>query len=120
MQGTLVERDGKLYVLYSSPCTLTPELCKSWYRVLRCDNYCAYAPLPGDRVHDVYPGIWNAFRDGGRDGGAHTGTVIVDEKATPEHFSREPIPPPKVRGGKELRWYRGQWEKLMAKGWVAA
>lgn len=30
------------------------------------------------------------------------------------------VPAPKVRGNKPVRWYRGRWEKLMAKGWVSA
>lgn len=39
--------------------------------------------------------------------------------ARAELVERDAVPPPVV-GRRELRWRDGRWEKLLAKGWVAA
>jgi len=47
--------------------------------------------------------------------------LVNGGKTTPTKGESEPVPPPRVRRGIELRWYRGRWEKLLKReGWVTA
>jgi len=118
MQGTLVEREGKLYVRYS--CTEYAEPFENvhyWLVTATKGNpYSADRPGAGDDATYRGTGSWhtsNAAR-------SSTGSVSTGAGDTQAAFrERNEVPAPPARG-KELRWNNGCWERLLKKGWVPA
>lgn len=118
MEGKLKNRDGKLYVLYSTTEYSTPERVNLWWRVVNVtgNRYNANRPGDGDTaVSSGYGGSWSTSGTNGPSGGVSTG----DGRTEAEFVERVPVEPPAARG-KELRWNNGRWEKLMANGWEPA
>ena len=118
MEGTLKNRNGKLYVLYTSDEYSEPFRQFIWWRVLetRGTGY-SERPEAGDLATSTGGGGWRT-----RNPSTHrsTGSVSTGTGSTQaETVERVSINPPPA-GGKELRWRDGRWEKLMAKGWVPA
>jgi hypothetical protein len=118
MEGTLKNRNGKLYVLYTSDEYSEPFRQYLWWRVLetRGTGY-GERPEAEDIATSSGGGEWRT-----RNPSTHrsTGSVSTGTGSTQaELVERVSIPPP-AAGGKELRWRDGRWEKLMAKGWMPA
>lgn len=112
IQGKIVERDGKLYVHYTYDEYSEPFRQNMLWRILerRREHGGMRVPEVGDAVRSERGGSW-----------AGNGSVITGDGSTPaEIVERVPIPPPIVPRGKQLRWYDGRWEKLMARGWMPA
>jgi hypothetical protein len=117
LEGTLKNRDGKLYVVYSTTDYARPVRVILWWTVVKTTNnpYNANRPSAGDKATSRGGGQWSTFGANGPSGGVSTGSG-----STQAEFREEvEVMPPPARG-KELRWRDGQWEKLMAKGWVPA
>lgn len=118
MEGTLKNRNGKLYVLYTYDEYSEPYRQFIWYRVLesRGSGY-GDRPEAGDVATSSRGGEWQTH-----DPSTHraTGSVSTGTGSTQaETVERVSVSPP-TAGGKELRWHDGRWEKLLAKGWVPA
>lgn len=113
MTGKLKNRNGKLYVLYVYNEFAEPFRQYTWWRVLevRRNAHNALSPEPEDEVTYRGNGYWSA--------GSRGGVVTGDGKNQAEMVERVSVLAPPSRG-KELRWHDGKWERLMAKGWVAA
>lgn len=118
IEGTLKARDGKLYVLYTYDESAEPFRQRIWYRVLEMRGTGhGDRPEAEDIAASAGGGEWRT-----RNPATHrsTGTVSTGGgSARAELVERDVVPPPVV-GRKELRWRDGHWEKLLAKGWVAA
>ncbi len=113
MTGKILRRNGKLYVLYVYNEHEVPFRQHIWWRVLELHRnpYNLRSPDDGDEVTYKGNGRWSV----GLGGFVMTG----ESKTQAETIERVSVlaPPPR---GKELRWHDGQWERLLAKGWVAA
>ncbi len=110
ISGKIQNRDGKLYVLYTSSEDSEPFRQHLWYRILERHRLpgSVTAPDEGDEVTtSVGEGGWRG----------RGGYVFVENR--PDIVERVPIPPPPARG-KPLRWNYGHWEKLTARGWTPA
>lgn len=116
MQGTLVKRGSNMYVLYETTFDSSPELHRLWWRVVQIRfGSLGGPPQVGDAVSWSGEGWWGVTsRSGG--GAVFTGPGNTEA----EHREIVSVPPPKVRKGIELRWYRGRWEKLLKTGWAPA
>jgi len=117
MEGLLKNRNGKLYVLYTSDEDDEPFRQFIWWRVLesRGTGY-GERPEAGD-IASFGGGEWRTRNPSTHRG---TGTVSTGSGSTrAETVERVGIPPP-TAGGKELRWHRGEWQKLLRTGWVSA
>jgi hypothetical protein len=88
-----------------------------WWRVVQVvgNQYNANRPDAGDAATSRGGGQWSTHGSSGPSGGVSTGTG-----STQAEFREEVEVPPPASRGKELRWKDGQWEKLMASGWVPA
>lgn len=120
MVGKIVDRNGKLYVLYETASDSKPEITYLWWLVEKTigNPYHCDRPEPGDVATYRSDGTWSTHRP---DTCSSSGSVYTghgDTKAT--HSETVSAPGPKVRAGIETRWYRGHWEKLLKKGWVPA
>ena len=118
MEGKLVERDGKLYVVYASTDYSRPSRTVLWWRVVQSTGnpYSAQRPSAGDSARSTgYGGSWTTSGGNGSSGSVSTG----DGRTQAEFREEVPVLPPNARG-KELRWHDGRWEKLMARGWEPA
>jgi hypothetical protein len=114
MEGKLVARGGKMYVLYETTQYGTPEMVRLWWPVQQWqrDPYSANSPQVGDAVRYADQGWWHVTS---RPSG---GNVSTGSGSTDAEFREEvPVPRPKVRGNIEVRWYQGRWEKLLKTGW---
>jgi len=114
MQGKLVARGGKMYVLYETTQDSTPEMTRLWWRVEQWqrDPYSANSPEVGDTVRYADNGWWHVTSR------SSAGNVSTGSGSTDAEFRETvPVPRPKVRSNVEVRWYRGQWEKLLKTGW---
>jgi hypothetical protein len=113
MTGKLKSRNGKLYVLYVYNEFAEPFRQYIWWRVLEVHRnaYNMSSPEPEDEVTYRGNGYWSA--------GSRGGVVTGDGNNQAETIERVSVLAPPSRG-KELRWNDGQWERLTAKGWVAA
>jgi hypothetical protein len=117
MEGQLKNRDGKLYVVYSTTEYGRPTRVNLWWRVVQIvgNQYNANRPSAGDTATSRGGGQWSTHGSSGPSGGVSTGTG-----STQAEFREEVEVPPPASRGKELRWQDGRWEKLMASGWVPA
>ena len=113
MTGKLKSRNGNLYVLYVNTEFAEPFRQFIWWRVLEVhrNGYNMYSPEPEDELTYQRNGYWSA--------GSRGGVVTGDGNQPAETIERVGVLPPPSRG-KSLRWNDGQWERLTAKGWVAA
>jgi hypothetical protein len=121
MEGTLKNRNGKLYVLHTSDEYSEPFRQYIWYRVLETRG-TGYGERPEAGDLATYSGISGGGEWRTRNPSTHrsTGSVSTGSGATQaETVERVSVTPP-AAGGKELRWHDGRWEKLLAKGWVPA
>ncbi len=118
---TLVERDGWLYVREDQIDYQAPVLTRLYYptggrlahlaRILGSEED-AKAKI-GTRLTRQATISWQFF-----DNQAIRYRLEHDGQTRPTWIEREPIPEPKQRGKKlPLRWHRGAWQKLTAKGW---
>lgn len=113
MEGKVLNRNGKTYVLYVYNEYAEPYRQFVWWRIheTRRDPYSMRSPEDGDLVRYQGNGVWK---------GEHGGTVVTgDGKTQAETTERVSVQAP-LSGGKELRWNDGRWQKLMARGWVDA
>ena len=117
MEGKLKNRDGRLYVVYSTTEYGRPIRVNLWWRVVQAigNQYNANRPSAGDTATSRGGGQWSTYGSNGPSGGVSTGTG-----STQAEFREEVEVPPPASRGKELRWKDGQWEKLMASGWAPA
>lgn len=115
MQGRLVDRDGALHVLYQTTFNGEPIRRSLYWRVLQTTGnpYGHERPTAGDSVRYSGSGSWAVTSR--LAGGVSTGDGTADAAFVED----APVPPPPARG-KELRWYQGRWQRLMAKGWIDA
>ena len=113
LEGKIKNRNGQLYVLYTTTLSSEPRRLYKWYRVTGSysNRYGNARPADGDRATYAGTGQWSTT-----DGNGSTGRVETEDNATIEEVGVEPPP----SRGKDLRWHDGQWEKLMKSGWVAA
>lgn len=113
MTGKLKSRNGKLYVLYVYNEFTEPFRQYIWWPVLEVHRnaYNMSAPEPEDEVTYRGNGYWAAANRGG--------VVTGEGNRQAETIERVSVLAPPSRG-KELRWNGGQWERLLARGWVAA
>lgn len=118
MEGTLKNRNGKLYVLYAYDEFSEPFRQFIWYPVLQTRG-SGYGDRPedGDVAMSSGGGEWKTHRPLTH---RATGSVSTGSGSTQaESVERVSLNPPST-GGKELRWHDGRWEKLMVRGWVPA
>jgi hypothetical protein len=117
LEGKIKNRNGKLYVLYSTTEYGQPIRQYMWWRVVRstANQYNANVPSDGDTATSRGGGQWSTYGSNGLSGGVSTG----DGSTPAELIEKVSVEPPPARG-KELRWKDGQWEKLMAIGWAPA
>jgi hypothetical protein len=118
MEGTLKNRNGKLYVLYTSDEYSEPFRQYIWWRVteIRGTGY-GERPEAEDIATSTDGGGWRT-----RNPSTHrsTGSVSTGTGSTQaETVERVSISPP-ATSGKEIRWHDGRWERLLAKGWAPA
>jgi hypothetical protein len=111
MTGKLKSRNGNLYVLHVYTEFAEPFRRFIWWRVIEVhrNGYNNYSPEPEDELTFQRNGYWSAGIRG----------AVVTADAPAETVERVSVLPPPSRG-KSLRWNDGQWERLTAKGWVAA
>lgn len=116
MEGIIAERDGKLFVVYTTTEDSNPVRVRMWWGIERADRnpYNAERPIAGDSVKNVGGGHWHASREGV----FNTGSVWFPGSKPAEFIDREPIACPKTRA-REVRYERGAWHKLTKKDWVA-
>lgn len=116
MQGTLVNRDGGLHVLYQTTFENEPIRRSLYWKVLQTtvNPYGHGRPAVGDSVRYSGSGSWTVTSRT-RAGGVSTG----DGTADAAFIEDAPVAPPPARG-KEIRWYQGRWQRLTAKGWIDA
>jgi hypothetical protein len=118
LEGTLKNRNGALYVLYTFDEDSAPVRQYIWYRVLgtRGTGYGEH-PEAGDLTTRVSAGDWRARNPTTQ---RLTGYVSTGTGSTlAELVERVDIPPP-ATAGKKIRWHQGRWEKLLARGWAPA
>jgi hypothetical protein len=116
IEGKLATRNGKLYVVYAQTLDSEPTRKTMWWRTINALNYWGRSPEAGDvAVKSIQGGTWNTHRPGGASGSVSTG----DGSQLAEFVEESPVIPPSA-GGKELRWYHGEWQKLLRTGWVPA
>ena len=97
-----------------------PIMQTTWWRVqeIRRGGYVLLRDAAKNGVDvssDTGSGLWSTVLDG----------VVVEAwfpgSSYPTHVEESAVPCPKVRGGIETRWHRGEWQKYSkAKGWVRA
>ena len=119
-QGTLVEREGKLYVktvdtMYSEPVRYT-----SWWTVIDTSGNAYYATRPkaGDECHGGStngPRYTYSVTDPAN--GRSVGYATTLGSAVAAFREETPIPCPKHRSNTQTRYYCGRWQKFTAKGW---
>lgn len=123
LTGKLVDRNGKLYVLYQSAHDSEPKITYMWWLVDKTvgNPYHCDRPEPGDIATYQSDGrTWQTRRP---DTHASSGSVICqgDGNTKAEFVETVSAPDPKVRANIETRWYHGRWEKYSkVKGWIAA
>ena len=115
MQGKLVERDGALHVLYQTTFDNEPTRRSLYWKVVQTSGnpYGSERPAVGDDVRSSGGGSWvvtNRLAGGVSTGLGSTEAAFVEDA---------PVPPPAARG-KQLRWYQGRWQRLLARGWTDA
>jgi hypothetical protein len=118
MQGTIVERNGRLYVRTTISDWSKPELVICYWPVAeRTGNqFNGKRPEPGDLATWQRSGFWTTVEPAGF---PSTGSVLDacgGEKPC-EFSEREPIPQPRAR---TTRYHEGRWQKLLKAGWVNA
>ena len=118
MEGTLKNRDGKLYVLYTYDEFTEPFRQFIWWRVLetRGSGY-GERPEVGNIATSADGGQWRTRNSTTQ---RSTGTVSTGSGSTQAEMVERVSIPPSAAGGKELRWRDGRWERLLAKGWTPA
>jgi len=120
MQGTIVERNGKLYVCKIDSAWSIPERITMYWPVAESSGnpYNGNRPGPGD-IATYQRSCWTTTAPAGF---PSTGSVrCVGNGNTPaEIVEKSPILAPKVRKGIETRYHEGRWQKLLKSGWVNA
>jgi len=118
MQGTLVERNGQLYVSTTNCSWSTPERVTLFWPVaeIQGNPYNGMRAEAGD-VATYQRTCWTITAPAGF---PSKGSVRCKGNGdTPAEFvEREPISAPKTRKGVETRYYEGRWQKLLKAGWV--
>lgn len=117
MEGKLVLRDGKMFVLHEYTMQDTPEARRLYWAVqhTKRNPYSLNSPEAGDTVASTGEGWWIVTNRSG------AGEVWTGSGGDPAAYDEiVPVPPPKVRKGVELRWYYGEWQKLLKTRWVPA
>ena len=115
LQGKLQTRNGRAYVLTTYDEQDEPVRQYQWWLVeqSRRNPHNLASPEDGDDARHTGQGRWVVSRPGVSNAGeVWTGRSM-------ESSERLPVPPPPARG-KQLRWYYGRWERLMARGWAPA
>jgi hypothetical protein len=116
----LQDFEGRLYVVWDNVSELHPVITRMWWPVEQSAG-CAYnanRPSSGDIAVNQHDGRWVTHRESPTI--SRTGSVYVDGKKQAERVETINVPCPKVRAGVETRWYQGEWQKLLKKGWVPA
>lgn len=116
IEGKIRHRDGKMFVVYTTTLSTEPRRRIMWWKVIEAysNKYNMNRPEDGFTARHE-SGAGNHWTVSGRDNAA-AGRVVVEDQADVQEVN---VDPPRS-GGKQLRWRDGQWEKLMAKGWVPA
>lgn len=116
MQGRLITRNGKLFVMHEYTLQDTPEARRLYWAVrhTKRNPYNMNFPEAGDTVASTGEGWWTVTNRSAGEAWAGSGNDPA------EYDEIVPVPPPKVRKGVELRWYYGEWQKLLKTGWVSA
>ena len=112
---TLVIKDGFLCIKVVGACSSEPEFTIHYYPCFRCSEseakMCSY-PI-GEEMTPVGTGTYCC-----RSFDYRSRFELADGGQTkPIAFERIPAQSPKS-GGKPVRWYYGQWQKLLKTGWV--
>jgi hypothetical protein len=115
--GKLAYRDGYLCFVLAEPMFDEPTLVTNWWRLER--------DYPGQRdsldLTDAPAALDATGTVHFRIGAAHTDRRLPQGAATKaDHADRSPIPCPRVKPGIETRYWRGRWEKRLARGWTPA
>jgi hypothetical protein len=122
MEGKLVNRNGKLFVLYQTSSYSKPEITYMWWLIesVKGNSYHCDRPEEGDIA--VYQSDGRTWQTRRPDTHRSTGTVwtVGDGNTKADHVETVSAPSPKVRNGIEIRWHEGRYEKLLKKGWVPA
>lgn len=120
MQGTIVERNGKLYVMTTTAAWSIPENQSCFWPVAEWTGnpYNGRRPEPGD-IATYQRSCWTTTDPTGF---PSTGSVRCSGNGnTPAEFvEREPIPAPKTRKDIDVRYHEGRWQKLLKAGWTNA
>ena len=119
MKKTIVKHKGQWCIKDGYRCSEKPEIIIHYWPIGRASHYIEMSSYDGQEVFPLqsYSGSYRLrtapyqyvdlyLIDGGK-------TKSIDTII-------ESIPCPKVRSGIETRWYNGQWQKLLKKGWVQA
>lgn len=112
LTGTIDEIQGKLYVKYVTTLYSEPTQQTIWWEIhtVKRNAYAPAFPQAGDLVT-------SSSCDSSDFGNTHYRVYVKGDNAA--KVERTPVSCPKTRG-KPSRWNDGRWEKLTARGWVAA
>lgn len=121
-RDTLVDLDGQVCVLHEIPLSSRPRIVRMWWPTgtRTCQLTDNNQALLGARLrHGRFSEDGYTIADGKRpDLTIHLKDRGRTEAIKVEEFAAPP-PPAKLVRGKSLRWYNGQWERLLATGWYA-
>ncbi|TPW09289.1 MAG: hypothetical protein FD129_2249, partial [bacterium] len=113
----LVEREGKLYLMYSDTLSSEPKLYRNFWLMGRRFPTFGENPLPpeGYPVRDCRNGIFEALVNPIT---RHRLRLTLAGDRRCDMTEEEPVPAPKTR--QPTRWRSGFWEKFTKKdGWLA-
>lgn len=115
MIGTLRRIDRDWYIEHRYPLMDRPILVGVRWKILESRTTGPLAPELVDGLSVTYKGpntpTWEAYKDGAY--------RVLTAQQSGEQLEAQPVPPPTVRKGTELRWYLGRWETYSKRdGWI--
>lgn len=117
----LGEWDGQLCVVSEDTHSSEPILYRRYWPVgIRAYDFKRNygEELMGHRVYPTGPSSHGIY---GIEGSRFQVQLINGGQTRPVHFVKEPIKPPKVKAGAEVRYRDGRWQKyLKSRGWTDA
>lgn len=117
----LGEWDGQLCVVSEDTLSSAPVLIRKYWPVgIKAYDFKRNygSDLMGRRVYPTGPSSHGIY---GIEGVRFQVQLINGGQTIPVHFVKEPIKPPKVKAGIEVRYVEGRWQKyLKSRGWTDA
>lgn len=117
----LGEWDGQLCVVSEDTLSSAPVLIRKYWPVgIKAYDFKRNygSDLMGRRVYPTGPSSHGIY---GIEGVRFQVQLINGGQTRPVHFVKEPIKPPKVKAGIEVRYVEGRWQKyLKSRGWTDA